>query len=119
MPKGKEQTENAEPVEISTVTRQRGPVEEVIARRMKQLGKKLVSSHTSQACCWKARGLTKQQRYRTYASAERSTLNADQIAALDLLPGLEGAYKELEELTREKGPVDVSLYSHNACSPGG
>ena len=49
-----------------------------------------------------------QQRYRSYSSQAPPSLNADQRAALHSLPGLEGAYRELEELTREKGPVDVS-----------
>ena len=36
------------------------------------------------------------------------TLNADQKSALISLPALEGGYKELQDLVREKGPVEVS-----------
>jgi hypothetical protein len=48
-----------------------------------------------------------QQRYRAYAVQDVSALNADQRAALVALPALEGAYKELEDLVRDKGPVEV------------
>ncbi|ORX36472.1 hypothetical protein BD324DRAFT_628984 [Kockovaella imperatae] len=67
--------------------RQRGPVEEVIAKRMRQVGKKL-------------------QRIKAYSSIEGAKLNADQKAALTTLPALEAVYKELEDLIKEKGPVD-------------
>jgi len=49
-----------------------------------------------------------QQRYRTYATMDVKTLNADQKSALISLPALEGGYKELQDLVREKGPVEVS-----------
>ena len=52
-------------------------------------------------------GADEQQRYRAYAAQDVNTLNADQRAALVALPALEGAYKELEDLVRDKGPVEV------------
>ena len=96
--------------------RQRGPVEEVIAKRMRQLGKKLVGS--DQAALKSADGEV-QQRYRTYATQPIQGLNADQRAALISLPSLEGAYKELEELTRDKGPVDVCAIFSSLGTPAG
>ncbi|WVQ92166.1 hypothetical protein IAS59_005974 [Cryptococcus gattii] len=66
----------------------RGPAEEVVAKRLKALGKKL-------------------QRFRGYASQKPETLNADQKAGLASLPALEGTVKELEELSKQIEYVEL------------
>ncbi|KAL1410146.1 hypothetical protein Q8F55_004149 [Vanrija albida] len=62
--------------------KERGPVEELISRRLKPLNKKIV-------------------RFRGYADKPADTLNADQVAGLAALPQLEAASRELEELSRQ------------------
>ncbi|WRT65360.1 uncharacterized protein IL334_002303 [Kwoniella shivajii] len=68
--------------------KQKGPVEEVIAKRMRQLMKKI-------------------QRFRGYASQPHEQLNADQRAGISSLPILENLHKELEELSKQVEPVEL------------
>ncbi|KAI9632245.1 uncharacterized protein MKK02DRAFT_30112 [Dioszegia hungarica] len=67
----------------------RGPVEEVIAKRVRTLGKKI-------------------QRFRAYAAQPADKLNADQRAAIASLPVLEAQSRELEDLIKSGGPVEVA-----------
>ncbi|OCF58193.1 hypothetical protein L486_04223 [Kwoniella mangroviensis CBS 10435] len=69
-------------------SKEKGPVEEVIAKRMRQLTKKL-------------------QRFRGYASQPHETLNADQKAAINSLPALETVYKELEDISKQVEPIEL------------
>ncbi|KIR27050.1 hypothetical protein I307_04879 [Cryptococcus deuterogattii 99/473] len=69
----------------------RGPAEEVVAKRLKALGKKL-------------------QRFRGYASQKPETLNTDQKAGLASLPALEGTVKELEELSKQIEYVELEQF---------
>ncbi|WVO14746.1 hypothetical protein L204_102384 [Cryptococcus depauperatus] len=66
----------------------RGPVEEVVAKRMKALGKKL-------------------QRFKAYASQPEGSLNADQKAGVASLPTLKSVFKELEELSKQIEYVEL------------
>ncbi|WOO78870.1 uncharacterized protein LOC62_02G002407 [Vanrija pseudolonga] len=70
------------PEATSAPTKERGPVEELISRRLKPLNKKIL-------------------RFRGYADKPAETLNADQVAGLAALPQLEAASRELEELSRQ------------------
>ncbi|CAK9783708.1 hypothetical protein CC85DRAFT_302340 [Cutaneotrichosporon oleaginosum] len=62
-------------------TKARGPVEELIAKRLRPLNKKI-------------------QRFKGYQSKAPADLNNDQRAGIASLPQLEAAAKELEELSR-------------------
>ncbi|WVW79868.1 hypothetical protein I302_101838 [Kwoniella bestiolae CBS 10118] len=73
---------------INGERKEKGPVEEVIAKRMRQLTKKL-------------------QRFRGYASQSQDSLNADQKAAVSSLPTMESIYKELEDLLKQVEPVEL------------
>ncbi|KAK4689207.1 hypothetical protein P7C73_g901, partial [Tremellales sp. Uapishka_1] len=64
-----------------TKNSKKGPVEEMIAKRLRLLGKKI-------------------QRFKTYSSQAPETLNNDQRAALASLPILEGAWKELDDVMK-------------------
>ncbi|WWC68891.1 uncharacterized protein I206_102827 [Kwoniella pini CBS 10737] len=68
--------------------KEKGPVEEVIAKRQRQLIKKL-------------------QRFRGYAAQPHESLNADQRAAVASLPAMEGVYKELDDLIKQIEPVEL------------
>ncbi|KAK8861248.1 hypothetical protein IAR55_002067 [Kwoniella newhampshirensis] len=68
--------------------KEKGPVEEVIAKRMRTLGKKI-------------------QRFKGYAEKPPSTLNNDQRAAIAALPNLEGTYRELEDLSKQVEYVEL------------
>ncbi|GFZ42932.1 hypothetical protein JCM24511_00650 [Saitozyma sp. JCM 24511] len=82
-------------VEEEGVGKSKGPVEEVIAKRARQLAKKL-------------------QRFRAYAAQSPETLNADQRSAIATLPVLESAYNELQELIKPGGPVEVAELNESA-----
>ncbi|WVQ94562.1 hypothetical protein IAU59_001642 [Kwoniella sp. CBS 9459] len=82
------ETADVTPTAIAGESKEKGPVEEVIAKRMRQLGKKL-------------------QRFRGYASQPHDKLNADQKSAIASLPLLEGVYKELEDLTKQVEYVEL------------
>ncbi|BEJ13141.1 hypothetical protein CspHIS471_0303150 [Cutaneotrichosporon sp. HIS471] len=62
-------------------TKARGPVEELISKRLRPLNKKI-------------------QRFKGYATKPEAELNDDQRAGLASLPQLEAAVKELEDLSR-------------------
>ena len=49
-----------------------------------------------------------QSRIKTYSSQPSESLNADQKATLITLPALEAVAKELDELIKPGGPVEVS-----------
>ncbi|WVQ77430.1 hypothetical protein IAR50_007116 [Cryptococcus sp. DSM 104548] len=66
----------------------RGPVEELIHKRTKALGKKI-------------------QRFKAYASQKPEQLNEDQKSGLASLPQLEGIYKELEDLSKQVEYVEL------------
>ncbi|WVF67061.1 hypothetical protein IAT40_001805 [Kwoniella sp. CBS 6097] len=69
-------------------SKEKGPVEEVIAKRMRQLGKKI-------------------QRIRGYAAQPHDKLNADQKSALASLPQYEGVYREFEDLSKQVEYVEL------------
>nr|XP_018264294.1 uncharacterized protein I303_02459 [Kwoniella dejecticola CBS 10117]OBR86452.1 hypothetical protein I303_02459 [Kwoniella dejecticola CBS 10117] len=80
--------ENSVPLLSENGIKEKGPVEEVIAKRQRQLIKKL-------------------QRFRGYAAQPHESLNADQKAAVASLPAMEGVYKELEDLIKQIEPVEL------------
>ncbi|OCF32360.1 hypothetical protein I316_06029 [Kwoniella heveanensis BCC8398] len=69
-------------------SKEKGPVEEVIAKRMRQLSKKI-------------------QRFRGYQSQPHDKLNADQKSGIASLPQLEGVYRELEDLSKQVESVEL------------
>ncbi|WVR04121.1 hypothetical protein IAU60_001120 [Kwoniella sp. DSM 27419] len=77
-----------QPETNTALSKGKGPVEEVIAKRMRQLSKKL-------------------QRFRGYAAQPHDSLNADQRSGVASLPMLEGVYKELEDLTKQVEYVEL------------
>ncbi|WWC87609.1 uncharacterized protein L201_002499 [Kwoniella dendrophila CBS 6074] len=74
--------------DINRGSREKGPVEEVITKRIRQLGKKI-------------------QRFKGYVSQPHDSLNADQKSAINSLPTLESIYKELEDLAKQVEPVEL------------
>ncbi|WWD16851.1 hypothetical protein CI109_101283 [Kwoniella shandongensis] len=69
-------------------SKEKGPVEEVIAKRMRTLGKKI-------------------QRFKGYAAQPPTSLNNDQRSAIASLPNLEGIYRELEDLSKQVEYVEL------------
>lgn len=55
--------------------------------------------------------LTHQQRFRSYAAQPAEKLNADQKSAISSLPILEAQSRELEDLIKPGGAVEVSVTS--------
>ncbi|ODN77023.1 hypothetical protein L202_05569 [Cryptococcus amylolentus CBS 6039] len=75
-------------VETPRPRENRGPVEELIYKRTKALGKKI-------------------QRFKAYASQKPESLNADQKSGLASLPQLEGIYRELEDISKQVEYVEL------------